>query len=74
MKITMKNIIEHALVDAGLSKAELARRIGMSPQNLQKRLTVGRFSYEELSNMAEAMGAQLLFEFVFDKDFEDGNQ
>lgn len=65
MKITMKNVIEHALVDAGMSKAELARKIGMSPQNLQKRLNTGRFSYEELSQMAEAMGAELLFQFVF---------
>lgn len=67
MKITMKNVIEHALVDAGMSKAELARKIGMSPQNLQKRLNTGRFSYEELSQMAEAMGAELLFQFVFVK-------
>lgn len=65
--MTTRKLIEHACVEAGISKAELARRIGMSPQSLQKRLTMGRFSYEELSHMADALGAELLFQFVFRK-------
>ena len=50
---------------AGVSVAELARRIGTSPQNLNQRLKVGRFSTEELERMAQALGAEFRLEFIF---------
>ena len=50
---------------AGVSVAELARRIGTSPQNLNQRLKVGRFSTEELESMAQALGAEFRLEFIF---------
>jgi len=50
---------------AGVSVAELARRINTSPQNLNQRLKVGRFSTEELERMAQALGAEFRLEFIF---------
>jgi transcriptional regulator with XRE-family HTH domain len=50
---------------AGVSVAELARRIGTSPQNLNQRLKVGRFSTEELERIAKALGAEFCLEFIF---------
>ena len=50
---------------AGISVSELARRIGTSPQNLNQRLKVGRFSTDELEKIAKALGAEFRLEFKF---------
>lgn len=65
-EITMKIIIEQALIRAGISKAELARRLDMTPQRLHKRLITGRFTYAELKQIAEAMGGRLSVSIEFD--------
>ena len=57
--------IKMACTFAGVSVSELARRIGTTPQNLNQRLKVGRFSAEELGKIAEALGAQFELAFVF---------
>ena len=57
--------IRIACTIAGVSVSELARRIGTSPQNLNQRLKVGRFSTEELENIAKALGAEFQLEFKF---------
>ena len=57
--------IKLACTLAGVSVAELARRISTSPQNLNQRLKVGRFSAEELERIAQALGAEYRAEFVF---------
>ncbi len=50
---------------SGISVSELARRIDTSPQNLNQRLRVGRFSVEELEKIASALGAEFRMEFIF---------
>ena len=45
--MTAKQVIEMAVVYAGISNSELARRLGWSPQLLNKRLNTGKFTVEE---------------------------
>ena len=50
---------------AKISEAELARRIGTSSQNIGQRLRVGKFSSDELEQIAAALGATYESAFVF---------
>lgn len=58
-------MIEHACVDAGITKAELARRLGMTPQAFYQRLTTGKFTYNELTAIANALGGTLYINIGF---------
>lgn len=57
--------VNMALAYKGMSQAELARLIGMSPANFNKRLKVGKFSIDELQKIAEALGGNYIFGFEF---------
>ena len=57
--------IKLACVAAGISESELARRIETSPQNLHQRMKVGKFTVDELSKIADALGADFVFKFAF---------
>lgn len=50
---------------AGISEAELARRIGMSAQAFHQRMKTGKFSSDELDTIAEALGAEYVCGFKF---------
>lgn len=67
--MTIKQKVELAAAYAGVSKAELARRIGWTPQNFNQRLDVGKFTLDELENIGKALGARYSCGFTFD----DGN-
>ena len=54
-----------ALAYKGMSEAELARAVGSSPQAFNQRMKTGKFKYEELEQMAQAMGAELVVNFRF---------
>ena len=45
-----------ACARAGITQAELARRMGMTPQLLYGRLKTGRITLEEWDSMARALG------------------
>jgi len=47
-----------------ISLAELGRRIGQSPQNLNKKLKRDTLSVEELKQIAEAVGVEFDLGFV----------
>lgn len=51
---------------AGISKAELAKRLSMSSQNLYNKLGRDNFSERELHDIAKACGAKLEIHFVAD--------
>ncbi len=68
MDITTK--IKLATTYAKISEAELARRIGTSSQALGQRLKTGKFTAEELSKIADALGATYFFGF----EFNDGTK
>lgn len=63
--IDIRRKIKTAAAHAGISEAEIARRIESSPQSLSKRLKTGKFSGEELEGIAAAMGSTLRLDFVF---------
>ncbi len=68
--MTVVQKIKMALAYKDMSMAELARRLEISPQLLNKRLKTGKFTAEELETIAQAMGARYTFGFVF----EDGTE
>lgn len=63
--MTARQIIEMALAYCGLSNSELARRLGWSPQLLNKRLNTGKFSVEEWERIGGAIGAETKIVFRF---------
>ena len=64
--MTIEQKIRMALSYAGISQAELARRIGTTPQNLHQRVKRNKFTQEELEEIAAALGGTWRAEFVFD--------
>jgi transcriptional regulator with XRE-family HTH domain len=50
---------------AKVSESELARRLGTTPQNLGQRMRVGKFSSQDLENIARALGAEFVCLFRF---------
>lgn len=50
---------------AGITEAELARRIGCSPQALNNRIKTGRFTSDEMKRIAQALGADYVYGFQF---------
>ena len=60
--------IRMALAKTGISQAELARRIGQTPANLNQKIKRETLTYEEMNQVAAAMGCRWLAQF----QFEDG--
>ena len=63
--MTYEQKINMAVAYIGISQSELARRIGLTPQNFNKRTKLGTFSPEEMEKIAEALGAEYRYGFVF---------
>ena len=55
MVLTASRLIEKALKDQGVSRSELARRLGCTRQNVGQRLTRDSWSLESLSQIAKAL-------------------
>lgn len=68
--MTIKQKVEAACSMAGITVTELGRKMGMSQQSISKRLKTGKFTQEELEQMAEIMGCEYHSIFVF----PDGNK
>lgn len=54
--MTTSNLIKNLYKEKGISVAELARRIGQTPQNFNKKLKRETVSTEELMEIAEILG------------------
>ena len=63
--MTYEQKINMASAYKGISQAELARRVGVTPQNFNKKAKRGTFAPEEMDKIAEALGAIYRFGFVF---------
>ena len=50
---------------AKISEAELARRVGTSPQAFGQRMKTGRFSSADLDQIAGCLGAEVVVNFRF---------
>ena len=57
--------IKMAEAVARMKEAELARQIGTTPQAFNQRMKTGKFKYEELEQIAIALGAELIVNFRF---------
>lgn len=63
--IALQQRVKAACELAGMSLTELAEKLGMSQQNFSKRLKVGKFTQEELEEIAKALGANYISVFEF---------
>ena len=63
--MSMVESIRIALVKRGnLSESELARRIGISPQNFHNKMKRDNFTETDLREIAEALGLRLDIAFI----------
>ena len=63
--MTTEQKINMALAHAGISQAELARRLRTSPQNLHQRIKRGALRMEDMEKIAEACGGEWIAVFRF---------
>ncbi len=63
--MTARQLIEMGVAYAQITNSELARRLGWSPQLLNKRLNTGKFTVEEWEMIAQALGAKVRIGFAF---------
>ena len=62
---TIEQQINMALAYLGISQAELARRIGTTPSNLNQKIKRNTLTKEEMVQLADALGCSWRAEFVF---------
>ena len=56
--MTTSDMIRELCEKKNISLAELARRIGQSPQNFNKKLKRGTVSFEEMMEIAGTLGVR----------------
>ena len=64
--MTISEQIRVLCVRTNISVAELARRMGMSPQNLNAKLKLETCTVSDLNQIAEATGATFERRFILD--------
>lgn len=62
--MTSSEQIRVLCVRSGISLAELARKIGQTPQNFNAKLKRGTVSYDEMQQIAAALGAAYKHFFI----------
>lgn len=70
IKITIQQKIMVAMDIAGITQAELAKRLKTSPAALSKRIKTGKFSDDDFKKISEALGCNYKSGFYF----PDGNK
>ncbi len=63
--MTTEQMLKMSLSFCGLSQAELARRIGTTPSNLNQKVKRNTLTRENLEEIARAMGAEFVCHFRF---------
>lgn len=63
--VSVEQKLKMALAYAGVSQAELARRIGTTPPNLNQKVKRNTLTKEEMEQIATALGGTWRAEFVF---------
>ena len=53
-----------ARLEQGISQAELARRLGKSPQSFNSKMKRESFTVEDLDNIADVLGVEFNREFI----------
>ena len=63
--MSMVQSIRIAMVKKGnLSEAELARRVGVTPQNFNHKMKRDNFTEKDLQEIADALGLRLEISFI----------
>ena len=62
--MTTSDMIRTLCEKQNISLAELSRRIGQTPQNFNKKLKRGTVSFDEMMEIAEAVGVRYEQAFV----------
>lgn len=62
--MTTSDMIRELCEKKNISLAELARRIGQSPQNFNKKLKRGTVSFEEMIEIAKALNVRFEQAFI----------
>lgn len=65
--MTTSDMIRELCEKKNISLAELARRIGQSPQNFNKKLKCGTISFDEMMEIAENLNVKYEQAFVLPK-------
>ena len=63
--MTTSDMIRELCEKKNISLAKLARRIGQSPQNFNKKLKRDTVTFEELKQIADVMGVTFEQSFIF---------
>ena len=64
--MSTSNLIRNLCKEKGISVAELARRIGQTPQNFNKKLKRQTVSTEELMQIADVLGVVLEQSYILE--------
>lgn len=62
--MTISEQIKVLCVRCSVSEAELARRLGKSPQSFNSKMERGSFTISELEEVADVMGVSFKREFI----------
>lgn len=65
VNITIQQKIDMACAHAGISRAELARRLETSPPAFKQRLDRGKFTQQELEKIAAVLDGEYFSGFRF---------
>ena len=64
MNIDIDKFIKIESVKHGMSRAEVARKMGVAPQALAHKIKAGTLRVSDLDTMANAMGCKLDIQFI----------
>ena len=64
--MTVPEQIKVLCVRSGISEAELARRLGKSPQSFNSKMRRGTFTVDDLERVAKVMGVEFERHFVLE--------
>lgn len=64
--MTISEQIKILCVRCNVSEAELARRLGKSPQSFNSKMKRGSFSIPEIEQVADALGVSFNREFILE--------
>jgi DNA-binding Xre family transcriptional regulator len=62
--VEMTEKIRVVLVKRHISAAELARRLGVKPQSLSRKMVADNFSTKDLEEIAQVLGCEFVGSFV----------
>ena len=68
--MTITEQIKILCIRCGVSEAELARRLGKTPQSLNSKMKRASFTIKDLDRIAEVLGVSFKRVFILDKGEE----